>query len=130
MRKLVELLSNIATELESVEVRCTEWPSTTCHRAFKDAVGGAVARINSGLIPRNLMLVERWAVYDVHVKVVYDLVHIRPFQVLARVGVHSMVALRADELRHAVYVIRALSAYDIVGETRRPKTVRLSEFLP
>jgi len=130
MRELVELLSNIVTELELVEVRCTEWPSITCHRAFKDAIGGAVARINRGLIPRNLMLVERWAVFDEHVKLIYELVRIRPFQVLARVVVHSMVAGRADELRHAVYVIRALSVYDIVGEVRRPKTTRLSEFLP
>jgi len=124
------VLPSIAVELESVEGRCTEWPSLECQRAFKAAVSDAVSRINHGLIPRNLMLVELWTVYDEHVKVVYELARIRPHQVLARVEVHSMITGRIPQLSHDVYVVRALVEYAARPASPPPKKVHLSEFLP
>jgi len=130
MIDILELLSGIAAELESVEVRCTEWPSISCQRAFKDAVSNAVSRINRSLIPRNLILLERWTIYDEHVKIIYELARIKPFRVLAGIEVHSMIAEHTSELRHAIYVVRALSAYNVNGEVKRQRKTQLSEFLP
>jgi len=134
---MIDVLSNIADELESVAVECADltWPSFVCQRKFENAVSATVDRINRDLVAHNLMLVKQWATYDNTITIVYYLEHIESRKVLAEIKVYGTLAgrtlaSRIPQLRHNVYVIRVALVVLVIRSAKLPKKVHLSEFLP